>query len=217
MTTIVYKDGILAADTRTSRTSYNSNFCCLSCGTPTERTVRDDAIKILYTKSKEKYLECVFRQEHIRAAGFAGNATWCTQMRHMLKNGEDIEKFNKNMKACLKYSEDNESDNPRGMMGTSIIVTENQVYLIRFNEYKAEKKVQIFPLDTKEVLAIGSGNSFAYAGAKFGQLTAQQAVALAGQCNEGTSLKVSFVNTLLDERTEELVDFSSELKVAFMP
>jgi hypothetical protein len=84
MTTIVYKGGIIAADTRRTMTSTIEALKCSDCGEP-RRVVSDTSTK-LYSGPQG-----MFRGEPVWVFGGAGNVNLIHRARDLILKGEDIE------------------------------------------------------------------------------------------------------------------------------
>lgn len=84
MTTIIYKDGVLAADTRRTSTAKNALTKCNNCGVPGDHAV--DTVSKLHASRL-----AVFRGEVVRVFGGSGKVTMLNWARDLLLKGEDIE------------------------------------------------------------------------------------------------------------------------------
>jgi hypothetical protein len=204
LTTIVFKNGILAADTRTIKRTITRD-ACLECGS--KLCGRDGTPKLLIAVGKGK-TEAKFRKQTVVALASAGSSVWCTIMRDVMRDGGDIEVFNNHVNRLLA-ADDNQ------ILGTAIIVTREKIFLHNPKIPHEADRTKEFPLDTDVVLAFGSGGPFAYAAAFAGQLDAVQAVGVAGQCDKATSQTVEWVDCRLEAPELQTQSFKGILPVRY--
>lgn len=196
MTTVIFKNGVLAADRRSSMTHHT--MACLHCGS--DRSGKEvSKIYMPYRLREEKHSE--FRGELVRAIASSGKANWCDAMRNAVRRGEDIE-------AACQFLWDahlRSSDNPEGVsaanLGSSIIVTTEHVWLYKPSRGPGGKNAAVgYPIDTKEVITIGSGGPYAHMAAVqlgHGPVTA---CAIAGIHDDHTGQTIDWVRMRSTEK-----------------
>ncbi len=207
MTTIIYKNGIMASDTRTTaRTSVHSKVHCLHCGE--KECGYDTTVKIVAPFGDEE--KAKFRGEPIYAMAFSGTVSWGDSMIEMLSQGEDVEAFNNRAAKALGTSP--------SQTGSVMIATTTSVYIYCPYRQHRDEKVRQYPLDTPKVLTLGSGGRYAYAAATAGKLSAVEAVGAAGQCDKSTSLVVKWVDCKDHSKKEiQTTDFTGQVPLDYFP
>jgi hypothetical protein len=178
MTTICFKDGVLAADTRsTSRT----HRMCLNCGNTRNGT--DDTKKVHeYTTITVK-----FKDERVVAMACTGPSWWCNAMYKAMAAGQDVITLCDFMRDAMKM------DEVTNMIGSAIIVTENHVWHYDATKYIDHEMLKSWPRNTQQVVVDGTGADYAYMTAMEGG-DAIAAVRNAGKYDQHTSQIVDSVN-----------------------
>lgn len=182
MTTIVYKNKILAADRQVTISQMHSQTQCIDCGGKHFKV--KEACKITIPVKGE-----YFGNKILAIAG-SGNLAWLNTMKDMLQKNEDLHSFHKSMLRIHSASE------LSSKTGTLLVVTAKLVHVLQFSKMtmRNSRIEKIYPIDTDKVLAIGSGSEYAYSSAMCGGLSAQDAVRTAARCNQYTSLSVNYVD-----------------------
>jgi hypothetical protein len=212
MTTIVFKDKIFAADTRSSGRAVRD--VCLECGG--KRHGRDSVHKAVVIRKhpgKEPAKDDTvtkFKDQVVLAMAGTGTEHWCNVIRNIMRRGGDIEQFAQDLQALLSPPD------ATRYVGSAMIVTKTSVFLFRPKE-ATDDRVKEYPIDTKQTLVLGSGGAYAYAAATVGQLTAVQAVAVAGQCDESTSQTVEWIDMSQQELKVTTEKFKDVLPLNYRP
>ncbi len=146
MTLVIYKNGTIAADTRTSiNCSHREGSQCAHCGKDTE-SVRDTSQKIKLGFGKK------FRGETIIAMGSSGNTEMIARVRNIMRHNLDIEEVYKH----YQILHGTQQTNP--LRCTFMFICETNNYTVSIPE-KGELLVKQHPKD--KPLFIGSGQTAA--------------------------------------------------------
>lgn len=145
MTLVVYKNKMLAADTRASlsATLFDNNDKCSSCGK--DAHVVDDTAKKIMLPPSDK--EIKFRGSRVLAVGQAGNQALSIRLRDALMAGEDIEEIYRHYQIIHGPSAENK------VTSSFLICCDDVNYGVRIPS-KGKLEVSKFTLD--KIAAIGS-------------------------------------------------------------
>jgi hypothetical protein len=146
MTLIIYKNGILAADSRGTSTLTKSNnvHTCGHCG-EAARLVDDSANKLTLIKPEE---DIMFRGDKLRGIGRSGFRPLSERLIKIIMSKKDVEAVYNDY--LLVVGKDNVTDNNAGLL----LVGEESNYLVSANA-KGELSVEV--CEHSKFLAIGSG------------------------------------------------------------
>lgn len=144
MTLIVYKPGMLAADSRMSSKHTEGKECisCPKCNEKTSMLINDDRNKITIIPKNKKY---IFEDDRILAYSAAGNVRVSTIMKKIIDAGEDLKEV---VEAFIKFNID--SDYPFAVV---FMVGEKFTYRVSVSG----KGFRIVKNELYDPIAIGSG------------------------------------------------------------
>lgn len=202
MTTAIFKNGVLAVDRRVTVTG--SHESCLDCGS--ERIIKDS--DKLHTTLRPK---ARFQGELVHAIASAGDMSWCMAMREAMHGGLDMESANLFFQSMTRKTIYN-STPVRNISGSSIIIGESHVFLYRpmRGSLSDRNKCWVkFPFDTKQVLVIGSGGSYAHMAAMQGHGPVT-ACAMAGQYDYSAGQTINWIR--VGERKLHTSEFHFPIK-----
>jgi len=148
MTLIVFKDNVLAGDSRSTRSIPpevgGEPYTCGHCSKPAS-VVRDATDKLVLMRSKHKPS---FRGDKILAFAAAGETSIIANMRSIIRYGKNIEEVYENYRSILGTFEENKTT------CTMLLVCENKNYTIRIPK---KGKLIVKEYEKKDFIAIGSG------------------------------------------------------------
>lgn len=185
MTLVIYKNNIIAADSRGTIKMERVQGNCVHCDTPVEKAVNHDKNKIrLITK------EIQYRGSKVLAVAGSGNAGFTTAMINFLIDGEDIHRIFKQHCSLLK-------EEP--LTAAFLIVTVDEVHILRTYNPKETSKRRIrdfFAESFKrhETAMIGSGAYEARILDKFtnSELSATELIELTKEHNDSVGGNIYF-------------------------
>lgn len=181
MTTVIYHEGILAADQRTTHGGDGFGCAhrkrhCSKCATPTEKTFS-------YRSKVEAFRRPMddrkFNGEHIIAWATSGCGVTGEAFDKAIKKGMNLSHAADMCSAIRGIG--------KGRSCRAILVTTEKVYEVKFGNLFSWKEVTEFPF------AIGSGGAAAELAAKRFGYTAQGAVACAMDVDDSTGGKINYV------------------------
>lgn len=168
MTTVVYHNGILAADTRGTRSIDDPKVACSECGATGGKMYNDNRDKIHCFPSPFK----TFYGEAILAAGFAGRSDSIRTILSTMKNRDGA-----GVECVMDAIAQTGIGSDLGSL-TVLLVTDRHIHTIDHNEHAPMKQTRKrFSLDT--TVAIGSGAGAARAAIECFGLPIWEAVAVA--------------------------------------
>jgi len=179
MTTIVYSNGYIAADTRTTFPKHADlrHTVCLGCGESHDE-IADNTSKIWVPEKSIKW-----RDDTIVAVAGAGNKAQIDKAFAMMKAGANL---------IAKVDVLREFNEVRNHCSYGlIIVTDNKVIIYRPNHYKKEYE-KVYTLD--DDVAIGSGEDVARFTLKAFGCSVYDAVTAAAFVDPGTGGEVNWVD-----------------------
>lgn len=148
MTLIVFKDNVLAGDSRSTRSMPadvgGDPYTCGHCSKPAS-VVRDATDKLVLLRSKHKP---AFRGDKILAFAAAGETSIIANMRSIIRYGKNIEEVYENYRSIHGTFEENKTT------CTMLLVCENKNYTVRIPR---KGKLIVKEYDKKDFIAIGSG------------------------------------------------------------
>lgn len=167
MTTVIFHQGVLATDSRTSATS--ENMTCAHCDIENPKLIRDRGAKLILFKDDQ----VCWRGENIKMAAFCGSHAAIVKMRGLLLRFQNDGEFSRTFdilhalgvgKALEDFS--------------ALFVTDRHVYRINHEQHApGPTKEHTHSLD--DTVSLGSGGGCARAAITFMGLTPQEAVAVA--------------------------------------
>lgn len=174
MTTIVYHDGVIAADTRATK-RVEAGYSCLDGPDADIRLVNNKCGKIRTYLPRH---EVFYNKESVRAIGCAGSSLSISKMMQLVRHNQvGIEKVFSVMRA-LKIGSSLSSF-------TMLIVTDQHAYVIHHLDHDAGHPiVTTYSLD--DTVVIGSGGMAAKGVITLLDLSAAEGVAAAMLCDKST-------------------------------
>lgn len=159
MTLIIYKNNVLATDSRKTMTVVEkNNKCCIKCNHPANIGVDDTINKIV---AVPKHSNIKFRNSKILAIGGSGDSPLILLFQRHLINGRNIESMFENYCALTTTP-------PK--IASILIVTEKNVFVLRTYDpdesSDAKKRIRNFFISTSsrtDTVMIGSGRGDARA------------------------------------------------------
>lgn len=152
MTLIVYKDGILAGDSRSSATIVSvKDFSCAHCNAES-KPVHDCGVTSKVEMPRSRYSESdagKFEGQKILAYGLSGDSMKCKAVAKILRFNHDLAEAHRNYLALRNPREE-------GYYScTALLVCEHNVFVI---EIPAKGSLKVEQRSHEEFTAIGSGS-----------------------------------------------------------
>lgn len=181
MTTVIYHEGILAADQRTTHGSdglgcMHRRRHCSKCGTHTEKTFSYRSKVESFRRPMEG---CKFNGEYIIAWATAGCGVVGAAFDKAIRKGMNLSHAADTISAIRGMGKDKSC--------RAILVTVEKVYVVTFGNLFSWEEVTTFPF------AIGSGGVAAALAAKHFGYTAQGAVGCAMDVDSASGGKINYV------------------------
>jgi hypothetical protein len=149
MTLVVYKNNILAADTRTStRTLAHHKNHCAHCG-GANKPVNDDTNKIMLVRSRDENKKSTFRGDTILAFAGAGNCDLLGRIKRIIRMCWNLEEM------YTSYMMIHGSAEEKKHTCTVILICEKKNYVIVLPKVGG---LEVTEHTRDEFLAIGSGS-----------------------------------------------------------
>lgn len=180
MTTVVYANGILAADKRTTH-GHSGEQECPDCGSK-ENKVNDSSTKIQRPSSKQ---EVKFRDEKLIAVARAGRVPVTRVLCRLILDGKDVEDY-VHATAGLQNTPCHEK-----VFATLLILTEKNLYRLEYDT----GKIKIEERGLKKPTAIGNGKKAAYFAIKLFEMGAVDAIRAATFADRGTGGGIDWIDT----------------------
>lgn len=210
MTTVVYHNNILAADTRTTRHG-NEDCTCRHCGKEAA-LVRDNRAKVHLVNNN-----CVFMGERILAVGTAGDVVTIDRLLETMRTSPDLQAALENFYQL--------SHNPTLLRCRLILVTPASVFMIETAEPKSSKGkkhgVNYKKFQRDATVGIGSGEMAAVAAIKVYGESAIDAISVAAAVDEltgGTNINyIDFAAEKLEVAKAEMKSRKAPVPVEVTP
>jgi len=146
MTLIVYKDGILAADTRaTHRCGAQHETNCAHCGKGAT-AVNDNKQKI--TLLSQRKTSVMFRGEKVNAVASSGSVHLINRIQRIITSGKDLEAVYENYLSVFGANEEQNGSS------TTVLICETHNYVVQAPR-KGELEVE--QIEKDKFITIGSG------------------------------------------------------------
>lgn len=192
MTLVVFKNGVLAADSRsgtTLRSPTTANACCPKCEERIDKVVKDEKVKIRLLNNKNYK----FRGDIIRAYAAAGNVPQIDRFNDLIDAGKDIDESFEVFKLLYTGSD--------AVVVSLILVGTDHLWTIRFSLGSRRANMEVTKTNFQPYVSIGSGGTGAswinhFAG---GSITAQEVVMLVKQNEHTVGGSIHYVNFNVEE------------------
>jgi hypothetical protein len=184
MTLIVYKDGVLAADTRaTHHCSSHNDTNCAHCGKKAT-AVNDTEQKISLTVGRKAI--ATFRGEKVLVMASAGHVGWLNRIQRIISSGKNLEEVFEN------YLSVNGTNSERDGNCMTVLICETSNYSIRVPR---KGSLVVEKVEKDKFILIGSGAEAAsWINRLLPHLTAPQIVNLAMHKEVSVGGEIDFVD-----------------------